>query len=211
MLTDIQVVGKGGYVRGPVARQLGTPLNQNGTRRELAIVDIDGTLVFITEAKRRADTEVFGKPLTRPEFELQPRELKGRSYDLVASKYRNLLSPNRPLVEMLNKKRKEGTVIAVLTGRWRNLEAQTIETLESIGLEYDWLFTNPDGKSKDEEFKLGLLPVLAQGFDSVDVYEDKEDNIVAFKRKSDTRFNFHIVRPEGMLRVCGGYIPMRVG
>ena len=211
MITDIQLAGKGGYVREPATRQLRTPLNQNGVKTRLAIVDVDGTLVFITEAKRRADTEVFGRPLTRPEFEVQPKELKGRSYDLVATKYKDLIVPNKSLVEMLNRKRGEGVVVAVLTGRLKSIEEQTMETLQGIGLEFDWLFTNPDGNVRDEEFKMSLLPQLAAGFESIDVYEDKEDNIHFFKRKTDTRFSFHIVRPEGMLRICSGYIPLRMG
>ncbi|MCW6160440.1 MAG: HAD family hydrolase [Candidatus Micrarchaeales archaeon] len=211
MIAGIQLAGKGSYVREPAMQQLRTPLNQNGTKTNLAIVDVDGTLVFVTEAKRRADTEVFGRSLTRPEFEIQPKELKRRSYDLVATKYKDLLVPNKLLVEMLNRKREQGVVVAVLTGRWKHMEEQTRETLQKIGLEFDWLFTNPDGNVKDEEFKMGLLPQLAVGFESIDVYEDKEDNIHFFKRKTDTRFSFHIVRPEGMLRICSGYIPLRVG
>ena len=209
---DRYPVGSEGKLCGePVTQQLRTPLNQDGAKTRLAIVDVDGTLVFVTEAKRRADIEVFGRPLTRPEFEVQPGALKGRSYDLVATKYKDLLVPNKSLVEMLNRKGRDGTVVAVLTGRWKRMEEQTKETLQEIGLEFDWLFTNPDGNVKDEEFKMRLLPQLATGFESIDVYEDKEDNIHFFKRKVDTRFSFYIVRPEGMLRICGGYVPLRMG
>ncbi|MCL5430461.1 MAG: hypothetical protein M1504_03210 [Candidatus Marsarchaeota archaeon] len=174
-------------------------------KTSIKVVDIDGTLVFTDDAQVRADIEVFGRPLSKSEFQRQSREIRGKSHDLVATKYRHLIRPNIDLVSKLNQN-DEHSLVVVLTGRWKRVEEDTKRTLDEIGLRYDALLTNPNGEEvHDEIFKGAVLDELGELFDSIEVYEDKEDNIHYFKRRTDERFQFFIVRPEGMLRICAGY------
>jgi FMN phosphatase YigB (HAD superfamily) len=183
-------------------RQLGSIVDalrscNTAGKKKIAVVDVDGTLVLTEDAQNAADIEVFGRALEHGEFRRLPRLERGKVHDLVATKYRRLLRPNTLLVDRLNNS-KEDTIVAVLTGRWKNVEEDTRKTLDEIKLQYDALITNPNGKeTSDEVFKLWVLSEIAKMFELIEVYEDKEENIAYFmknlKQQANERYAFFIV------------------
>jgi FMN phosphatase YigB (HAD superfamily) len=168
--------------------------------KKVAIVDVDGTLVFNDEARARANLEVVGiKQIPEHQYKKLSRAEKDKLYNLTACKYKEYLRPNQELVDRLNNQNDK--YIIVLTGRHSNVEVDTIETLEKIGLRYDKLYTNPDPKATHTEFKSAKLNELINGFESIEIYEDDEGNIRALKQQADERFSFFFVSPNGVLRI----------
>jgi|GEM_PF-3463203 len=169
-------------------------------QKKLIIVDVDGTLVFNGEARAKANIDVTGmNPIPEDIYVKLPRSTKQTIHDLIASKYKRYLRPNKELIDIINGE--NGSKVIVLTGRTSSVEQDTKETLDIMGLRYDELHTNPNKSIRHTQFKSNKLKALTDGFNQVDIYEDNGHNIDVLKRQADDRFRFFLVNEGGMLRV----------
>jgi hypothetical protein len=185
-----------------------------GKRKSIAIVDIDGTLLFGDKCIEAATKEALGKPITESELRKLPKEVKKPIQDLAATKYAHLAVPNQKLIDLLNSQR-EDHVIVVLTGRPTSIINYITEALDKVGLKYDQIVANPDTyKMHDEEFKLGAIEKLSPGFNEIQLYEDKPDNLQYFMRKlanSVPKPKFYLISgPDSMTELAAQHDPVEL-
>ncbi len=172
-------------------------LRLSGTR--LLVVDFDNTLFFTDSCNALASKELFGRCMSLHEIRALPKPEKNKVYRLTFSKYMHMCKPNRRLIRRLSKE--HDAVIIVLTGQSREGMPVMQRLLECNGVNYDRLVMRlkSELRKKDERWKLERIQRLAKGYVSVELYEDKADNIAyilgGVKRNRVSAF---LVTPRGI-------------
>lgn len=143
----------------------------------VALVDLDGTLLFTENSEGLAAKEVTGKRLRRSSIRKLDRETKHKVYSLAQSKYADAATPNEKLKRRLSRIGKANIII--LTARHSDTRRHTVIALKKHGIMYGKLLCR-SGKAKeldDEEWKLRMLRKYAKAYSKVELYDDKPDNL----------------------------------
>ena len=171
---------------------------------KLVIADFDNTLFFTDKCNALASKELFGKAMSLKEIRALPRADKSRVYALSFSKYAHLCIPNAKLIRAL---RAENTArIIILTAKSRESEPTVLRLLRKYNVRYDRLILRPKRElsKSDEGWKLEKIRSLSKGFETVELYEDKKDNIAyilnGIRRHGVSAF---LVRPGSITRSDG--------
>jgi hypothetical protein len=145
--------------------------------RRVALVDLDGTLLFTEDAEGLAAQEVTGRRLRRSSIRKLDRQTKHMIYSLAQSKYADKATPNEKLKKRLS--RIDAANIVILTARHSDTRRHTVMALKKHGIVYGKLLCR-SGKAKeldDEEWKLRVLKRYARAYGRVELYDDKADNL----------------------------------
>ena len=162
---------------------------------KLAVIDLDQTIFFTDNCILKACNMVLGEKLTREEIRKCPREIKSLIYDLACTEFINYAKANRTTIKRINSLKKAGYKIVILTGRNKRVEPDTVAILKKNAVYFDVIYHNPDNSIHDEEFKTKKLSELSLGYDIIEVYEDKIDNIKYIRDKlRPNNFKFYHVR-----------------
>jgi phosphoglycolate phosphatase-like HAD superfamily hydrolase len=172
-------------------------------KNRLAVFDFDGTLFFNDAALIKTGIRVTGKLMTREQIRGLPEDVKSVIYN-AAAHYIDEYVPNPILIGRLGARRTEGYRIVILTARQKSSEADTLELLRREDIPYDEIRCDQAlAKIPDEEFKLGEIKSMIQGYAEVEIYEDKADNISYLMDNLGTNgFSYYLVTNGGaMLKV----------
>ncbi len=176
------------------------------TKTVTKVVDFDGTLFFTERSVSEASKDITGKRLTPQEIHELPKPERWEIYDRSDKKYSKLAVPNEELVEILRKDADMHEII-ILTARTAPSTKKVLWLLERDEVPFDALIIRePDGngipKNKDEEWKAETLKILKRGCETVEVYEDKMDNIAHLKQQlGEDGIAYFFVSKEGIKRV----------
>ena len=165
--------------------------------RRVAVFDIDGVLVDVTERMRASLEEVGAGDVCDPD--LLRGEQRKRFWDVfLSSKYIHLDRPRRAGIELLNRAREEGKVIVLLSSRRGGMVKDTIKQMTDIGVEWDVLVHRAEGYTRefarDYEFKRDFVKEYLGGFVS-ELHDDFDRIInvfaagVSFTKQGDTVFH----------------------
>ena len=165
---------------------------------KIVICDLDGTLVDDNIAIKEACKEILGKELDRKEVRKLNIEIKSKIYDSAQKKV-ELFVPKKEVIDLVNKLKKEGFFVIIMTARLDKVKKETEELLKRIGVNYDTLVIRKQEELKidDEVWK---AQKLKEFFGKENVYiEDKPENILffikAFKElsKNNEKGTFYLV------------------
>ncbi len=170
--------------------------------KKLAVFDFDGTLFLTDGALLKAALRVTGRPLTREEVWALPHPL---SYAVRFATEQDTLTPepNKNTIDRLNERAREGYKVVILTGRSQEAAEQTLEIARKNGLRYNEAYFHPGTLQPTfKEFKAQKLGELAEGYDLVEVYEDREHVINHYKAIfGPDKFIYFLVKDGKLLRV----------
>ncbi len=153
----------------------------------VALVDLDGTLLIVDRQISLASKEILGKSLTPREVSGLPRREKHVVYTLAQSKYAYAAAANRAMKRRLDRMR--GVRIVILTARHSDVRKHTLASLRNAGVRYDAIVCR-SGKARlleDEEWKLRVARRFAKRFRHVYLYDDKKDNLTYIKKRLKSR------------------------
>jgi len=173
-----------------------------GSANKLAVIDLDGTIFFTDKCTMEACNKILGKKLTREEVRKCPREIKSLIYDLACTDFAGYAETNQTMIKKINSMKNAGYKIVILTGRNTRVEPNTIALLKKNAVYFDEIYHNPDNSIHDEEFKAEKLSEISDNYESVEVYEDKADNIEYIRGKLPLdKFIFYSVQKGEISRV----------
>lgn len=177
--------------------------NEVPKQRRMAIFDVDNTLFGTNECLRLAGTEVYGPSFIIEDYDTLNRSEQLTVLTLAYTKYMDFAVPKQRVIDELKRKRGQGYKIVILTARALSIEAATATLLKKHGIEYDEIYHNPDGEGTHGiDFKVKKIAELVNGFESVEVYEDRRSYIDKFVEASGKDLGIYWVSPEGaMLKV----------
>lgn len=143
----------------------------------VALVDLDGTLLFTENSEGLAAKEVTGRRLRRSSIRKLDRGTKHKVYSLAQTKYAGAATPNERLKRRLSRIGESNVII--LTARHSDTRRHTVMALKRHGIMYAKLLCR-GGKAReldDEEWKLRVLKRYAKVYKKVELYDDKLDNL----------------------------------
>ena len=98
-------------------------------------------------------------------------------YTLAYVKYSEELHPNEPFINYINECVKNGSELIILSARGEEFRKETEELLNAYNLNYKQIILPKNHELKDEEWKLLEIKKLSDKYDSLSLFEDKEENI----------------------------------
>ncbi|MCL4363057.1 hypothetical protein M1439_01250 [Candidatus Marsarchaeota archaeon] len=143
----------------------------------VALVDLDGTLLFTEKSEGLAAKEITGHKLKRNAIRKLDKQIKHAIYTLAQSKYAGAAILNEAMKKRLA--HMDSSHIVILTARHSDMRRHTIAVLKKHGIRYGTLICR-SGKARnlaDEEWKLGVLNRYAKMYGYVEFYDDKSDNL----------------------------------
>ncbi|MEO2154792.1 MAG: DUF2608 domain-containing protein [Nanoarchaeota archaeon] len=152
---------------------------------KIAIVDLDGTLVFEDNAIKNASKIVFGKEISRNELRKMSREVKSKIYSIAQKNWQNYIKKEK-VVNKVNELKNKGFIVIILTARKEDVKEETKKLLRSIGVNYDKLIMRSEEEMKldDEVWKQQILDnLINNNTKEIVFFEDKPENIEFFIKK----------------------------
>jgi hypothetical protein len=152
---------------------------------KIAIVDLDGTLVFEDNAIKNASKIVLGKEISRNELRKMPREIKSKIYSIAQKNWQDYIKKER-VINKVNELKNKGFIIVILTARKEDVKEETKKLLREIGVNYDELIMRSEEEMKldDEVWKQQILNNLINNhIRKIVFFEDKPENIEFFIKK----------------------------
>ena len=98
-------------------------------------------------------------------------------YTLAYVKYSKELHPNETFINYIDECVKNGSELIILSARGEEFRKETEELLKAYNLDYKQLILPKNHELKDEEWKLLEIKKLSDKYDSLSLFEDKEENI----------------------------------
>lgn len=162
-------------------------------KRRLVVLDFDGTLFFTDKANIIASKEIFGRDLTRKQFRKLPNHSKNLVNTIVFSKYPDLIVSNRRLIRKIRNIQTNRDVI-LLTAKSPRFRKNVKRLTESTGIKFRNAYHRGNLDIPDEVWKLNKIRSISGPYKSVEVYEDKLDNLdYISKRLKKGKYRFYIV------------------
>jgi hypothetical protein len=128
-------------------------------------------------------------------------------YDLAFSKYSSYSKPNEILLDIL-KREPEDVKIVILSARGEGGYDDVVALLDKYTVRYEEILLRKDLSTNDEDWKAQKVVELANGYNEIELYEDKHDNILRMEtelRVLGGRINFYLVSDDmiQMVRPAG--------
>ncbi len=170
--------------------------------RRIAIFDFDGTLFDTDLTLMKAAQKALGRKLSKKEIRALPHEIKSKIYDL-ANNDIAASTPNKSVINRMNTLGDRGYALVILTARHKSSEPATLELVRMWSIGCDAVYHNSAGVYiPDEEFKAIMLEPITFGYKSVEIYEDKRENIDFLRERFGSRgFRYYLVKKNGFRRV----------
>ena len=150
-------------------------------RKSAVVVDFDNTLFFTDRCAVAAAKEITGKPMTIESIRALPKKKKHEIYRLGFAKYYRFSKPNLKMIDRLSRisHNPETGKIILLSAKPIADRERIQSLLDSQGVRIDSFIFRPKKYlfKHDEEWKLSKMEKLSEKYDTIDIYEDKADNI----------------------------------
>lgn len=181
--------------------------SRNAKRKtKLLLLDLDDTIMFNNSALSTAAKELTGRFLPRSEVRKLRSKIKRPIYDLAATKYTYLMTPNDPMLKIIKSNIGQNRVV-ILTARADSVRQNTLDLLSRHNVSFDELIMREEEflEEDDEVWKADKIEKIleTEHHPEVELYEDKIDNIEYFMRQFDrAHINYFHVTPGGITSVA---------